>query len=57
MKTFFFFSVFPQVVAAYFKYMRRVTELIGAEGEEVERQLRNIWEVGVSIANERDAKL
>ncbi|XP_071805577.1 endothelin-converting enzyme 2-like isoform X1 [Asterias amurensis] len=39
------------VVAAYFKYMRRVTELIGAEGEEVERQLRNIWEVGVSIAN------
>ena len=40
-------------MAAYFKYMRRVTELMGAEGEEVDRQLRNIWEVGVEIANVR----
>ncbi|XP_022085466.1 endothelin-converting enzyme homolog isoform X3 [Acanthaster planci] len=38
-------------VAAYFKYMRRITELMGAEGEEVDRQLRNIWDIGVEIAN------
>ena len=39
------------MVAAYFKYMRRVTELLGAEGPEVDRQLRNIWDIGVEIAN------